>query len=207
MKSLLIDTSGPLGFIAVAEEGGLLGFTTLPQGPTLSKTFFPALKKLLLDCAVTPTQLAYVASGVGPGSYTGTRVGATAAKTIAFGRALPLVSFCSFKAFLTVEKTPTLYLCESKARGFYLFKEDNEDFISEFLSLPLLLPHLHQTEQIVGHDLKNLQERLAPHFEISSCKWQVASLNLEHLARIVEQKFLRGEYASDASLELIYLTN
>jgi tRNA threonylcarbamoyladenosine biosynthesis protein TsaB len=93
MTALIIDTSGSEGILAVAIEGKISQIITLPQGPSrgrsLSKILFSELRsfdKINFD---------FIAVGKGPGTFTGTRVGAITAQALAFGWGIPLVAFSS----------------------------------------------------------------------------------------------------------------
>jgi tRNA threonylcarbamoyl adenosine modification protein YeaZ len=90
MTALIIDTSGPIGHIALAIEGQLIETTTLPQGRELSKTLLHSIISLIVN-----RKIEFVAIGIGPGTFTGTRVGAAAAQSLAYGWSIPLVPFSS----------------------------------------------------------------------------------------------------------------
>jgi tRNA threonylcarbamoyladenosine biosynthesis protein TsaB len=104
MTALIIDTS-QCGLIAISQEGNITHIHTLPSGASLSKNIFQIVQNLL-----DTTSLDYLAVGIGPGSYTGTRVGVTIAKTLAFALKKPLVGFCSLLTFLPHESA-TAILC------------------------------------------------------------------------------------------------
>jgi tRNA threonylcarbamoyl adenosine modification protein YeaZ len=89
MTALIIDTSGPEGVIAHADEGKIIHSITLPQGRELSKNLFSSLR--LFD----KIKFDFIAVGKGPGTFTGTRVGAITAQALAFGWDIPLVAFSS----------------------------------------------------------------------------------------------------------------
>lgn len=79
MKFLLLNTCGLEGVVALAEEGCVLGVETVP-GRGTSETLMPAIRKLLLGAAVSVRDLSGVGVVHGPGSFTGIRVGLSAAK-------------------------------------------------------------------------------------------------------------------------------
>jgi len=64
-------------------------------GPRHGRLLVPSIRDLLRNAGCRPTDLDGVAVGLGPGSYTGLRIGVTAAKTLAYAtgaRLLPLDS-------------------------------------------------------------------------------------------------------------------
>ena len=89
MTTLIIDTSGPTTHLALASQGILLTHTTIPDSRHLSKFLLPAIETLL------PEPPSFLSIGIGPGSFTGTRLGAMVAKALAYAWNLPLVTFSS----------------------------------------------------------------------------------------------------------------
>lgn len=75
--------------MALAHEGQIVETLTLAQGRHLSKFLFPSITSLVKG---RPN---FIAVGKGPGTFTGTRVGAMAGWSLAYGWNIPLVSFSS----------------------------------------------------------------------------------------------------------------
>ncbi len=92
MQALLIDTTSETAFIALLEGGKILKQMALSEPRSLSKKLLPSIQNLLDKNLHT---LSYVALGIGPGSYTGTRVGASIAQTLRLALDLPLITFSS----------------------------------------------------------------------------------------------------------------
>lgn len=89
MSALIVDTSAAEGIVALAKNGTVVKSWTLPQGRELSKSLFPLLQTFGNE------KFDFIAVGQGPGTFTGTRVGAMAAQALAFGWKIPLIGFSS----------------------------------------------------------------------------------------------------------------
>ena len=91
MSILGIDTSGKVSGVAVA-TGDFLQAEISVQGPlTHSETLMEHVVKALELAKVAKEKLAGIAVGIGPGSFTGLRIGLSAAKALSYGLNIPLV--------------------------------------------------------------------------------------------------------------------
>ncbi len=81
---LAIETSGLAGSVALLESGDLVAQRQLDPKRRSATTLAPAIQELLAEAGWAPRDLQFVAVAVGPGSFTGLRVGVTAAKTLAY---------------------------------------------------------------------------------------------------------------------------
>jgi tRNA threonylcarbamoyl adenosine modification protein YeaZ len=100
MPELIIDTSTDLCLLALASAGQILDREIFPHLNLLSKNLLPSIQQLLEKNKIVPSDLSWIAAGIGPGSYTGTRLGATVAKSLAFGLGIKVKPFSSPLAFL-----------------------------------------------------------------------------------------------------------
>ncbi len=89
----MIDTSGPEGYLAIAFQGQLVHTLILPQNRQFSKILFPSILSLLEKSGLQKPD--FIAVGKGPGTFTGTRVGAITAEALSYGWQIPLIPFCS----------------------------------------------------------------------------------------------------------------
>jgi len=102
MIVLSIETTGPKGSVAVTAKGELRSIECFPTQGRLGAELAPAIDRALLAAGLShasPPDI--VAVDIGPGSYTGTRVGLAAAKGLAFGWRRPLIGLSSFQALAT----------------------------------------------------------------------------------------------------------
>lgn len=95
MKGLLIDTTSKNSYI-IAFNNSNIQTIMLDENKSTMSSILPAidiaLKKVLLEIS----EIEVVASVVGPGSFTGIRIGVTIANAIAYAINVPRFSFTSF---------------------------------------------------------------------------------------------------------------
>ncbi|WP_246093320.1 tRNA (adenosine(37)-N6)-threonylcarbamoyltransferase complex dimerization subunit type 1 TsaB [Microbacterium kyungheense] len=93
-----IDTS--LGSaVAVVEPDGVIRAQTVSADPRGHAEMIGTLiERALAEASIGPSDVTHVAAGMGPGPFTGLRVGIAAARTFALGRAVPVVPVVSHDA-------------------------------------------------------------------------------------------------------------
>lgn len=91
MTILAMDTATLTSSVAVAGPGRVLAELTAETRFTHSETLVPHIDEALRLAGVGRGDLSAVAVSIGPGSFTGLRIGLAAAKAIAYALAIPLV--------------------------------------------------------------------------------------------------------------------
>ena len=98
MLILAMETSTLAGSIALLdappEDQGLphiLGEVILNVPATHSERLLPAIDRLLADACLTVRQIQGIALAIGPGSFTGLRIGVSTVKGLAFALGVPVV--------------------------------------------------------------------------------------------------------------------
>jgi tRNA threonylcarbamoyladenosine biosynthesis protein TsaB len=98
VQILALETSGPQGSLALLEGGHCRDCLPLTDRQRSAQSLTPAMLELLRRAQLTWNQLDLVAVGVGPGSFTGLRVGLSSAKTLAWALSLPILGVCTLRA-------------------------------------------------------------------------------------------------------------
>lgn len=91
MKILALDSSGLVASVAVAEEGNLLAEYTVNYKKTHSQTLLPMLDDIVKMIELDLHTIDAIAVAMGPGSFTGLRIGSATAKGLGFALGKPLV--------------------------------------------------------------------------------------------------------------------
>lgn len=100
MTFLALDTSGEYCVLALADDTGTVQAVSIFEGKrTLSRRLLGEVDSLLTRNSLTLPDLTAFAVGIGPGSFTGVRVGVTTAKTLAQVTGKPLVGIGTLDAY------------------------------------------------------------------------------------------------------------
>jgi tRNA threonylcarbamoyladenosine biosynthesis protein TsaB len=95
---LAIDTSTSSLTVALLYNGQVRGELNTYADRNHSIGLLPNIQELLDSVGLKPKSLQAIAIGSGPGSYTGVRIGVTAAKTFAWSLGLDLIAVSSLEA-------------------------------------------------------------------------------------------------------------
>lgn len=88
---LCIETATSICSVALFCEGILATKKEDTTGNAHSKLLTVFINEILLECKIKPSEINYVAVSSGPGSYTGLRIGVSAAKGLCYGLSIPLI--------------------------------------------------------------------------------------------------------------------
>lgn len=98
MKILALETSAKSVSAAVTEDGELLAYAYQNTGLTHSRTLMPLVDAMLKNSGIALQDVGLVAVAAGPGSFTGLRIGVSAAKGLAWTLDLPCCAVSTLEA-------------------------------------------------------------------------------------------------------------
>jgi len=98
MMVLGIETSTAVCSVGLATESAPLGETSLVESHIHSEKLLTLIQKLCHEHSVTLPQLDGIAVSLGPGSFTGLRIGLSTAKGLGYALGKPLVAVSTFEA-------------------------------------------------------------------------------------------------------------
>jgi len=99
MKVLGIETATRAGGAALLEDGALVAEEYNRNDITHTKRLLPAIDKLLESAGWSPDNIDLVAVSLGPGSFTGLRIGLSVGKGIAVATKAEIIGVSTLEAF------------------------------------------------------------------------------------------------------------
>lgn len=186
-KILAIETSGRHGSVAtlVGDESGaqLKGQIALAGSERTAQALAPALQRLLRDSGWQPTDVVLVAVAVGPGSFTGLRIGVTTAKAFAYAVGAEVIAVNTLEA-LAAQAPPgtgplwTVFDAQRQELFAAKYSCDAEGQIqterdAHIIAQDAWLSELVSGDRVTGTALNRLAKRLPPQIAVvPSEHWQ-----------------------------------
>ena len=117
MRILALETSAKAVSAAVTEDGKVLASGYQDTGLTHSRTLMPIVEHILKNTDLTVRDCDAIAVAAGPGSFTGIRIGVSAAKGLAFAVEKPAIAVSTLAAMArNVAWLNGLVICAMDAR-------------------------------------------------------------------------------------------
>lgn len=111
MTILALDTSGPVCSVAVMADGILRYEARAVNQLTHSRNLLPMVEEALDKAGMRVEDLGLVAAVVGPGSFTGVRIGVATAQGIARGRGIHCLAVNALEAMATSLMNRDICIC------------------------------------------------------------------------------------------------
>ena len=219
MKILAFDSTAKAASVAVCDGERLLGLYSIDNGLTQSELLLPMAENLLASLKLSFSDIELLAAAVGPGSFTGVRIGVSLVKGIAFGRNIPCVAVSTLEELAENISTlegilvPTM---DARRGQLYtaIFKSDGE-------SAERISPDSAMSTEELAEKLKEYEGK---RIYLSGDGYTVAKRALTNLgiktentpellitenayscAKVAIKKYRRGEYTTDLEYAPTYL--
>lgn len=133
MKILCIDTSSKLCGVGIFENEKLIDKIELNNGLTHSETLMPILKQILEKNSLVLKDFDLIAVDIGPGSFTGIRIGVATAKAFSDSLTIPCVGIDSLEILAYQIKEPSIVCsaidCKNDNCYFALYELRNNEYV------------------------------------------------------------------------------
>lgn len=213
MIVLGIETSGRSGSVAVVREQQVLKENELSAtGRRHARTLVPEIGELLTKLQMTLQDVDAVAVSVGPGSFTGLRVGVTCAKTLAYSLQKPLLAVDTFLAVAErfSQEVGSLWLIDDALRGDVCAGFYRRNSAGEWQGIqdPQLLPVVEFRAGLNADDLVSGPGVSRMEDELVGIRLAAPELRLPQASQIAlvgERRLKRGEVDDFWSVEPHYM--
>ena len=219
MKILAFDGTAKAASVAVADGDRILSLCTVDNGLTQSELLLPMAEDMLKSLKLSFNDIDVFATSVGPGSFTGVRIGVSLIKGLAFGRNIPCVGVSTIEALAENLRglRGVIVPCMDARRGQVYsatFTCDGKNItrVCEDRAIPLseLAQELRMYEgqciYLCG-DGYNVAKRALEKEGVALCETPELLIleNGASVAKVAKQKYERGEFVSDSELSPVYL--
>ncbi len=223
MVILGIDTATDvLNLAIIKNEKIIIDYKIQKEGITHSAIIIPVLKNILCMAGLRLESLEGIAVSIGPGSFTGLRIGLATAKGLAFSFSIPIIGVNTLESYSFSRKDLPGILCPMmKARKgeyyFTLYRKENsyDDLIrinryqcKYWLSIKEKLLELNQPVYIFGQGLMEIMENEKRKKSLSNIHFLFREQDLPGAANValIGERRISREQADDIySLSPFYI--
>jgi tRNA threonylcarbamoyladenosine biosynthesis protein TsaB len=218
MNILAIETTEKFGSVALLQGGGnadttILAEIVLPKDRRSSQTLHPALHTLFETTHTAPKEVDVVAVVAGPGSFTGLRVGVTAAKVFAYSVGAKVIALDTFQTVASgVPNNVPVSVGVDAQRGEVVaavLRQTAEGRV-EMIREPALMPlvewwrhaELHDDVLFTGPALEKWCTKAPPHLTLAEESFWFPKASLA--GKLVAEQLVSGYFDDVWSLLPIY---
>ena len=216
MLILALDSTAVVASVALCNDGTPIAQFTVKNGNTHSETLLPMVESVLKTAGITVDDVDLFACSVGPGSFTGVRIGVSTVKGLAFGKNKPCVAVSTLEALaenLIPAKGILCPVMNARRGQVYnaLFRYENGTLVRLCADRALAVSELEEELLAMGEpvffsgdgvdEIKRLATRIVPE---GICDLLVDQ-NAVSVAKCAHKAYLQGEICTDAELKPIYL--
>lgn len=211
MKILAVDTSSAICSVAILEDDKLIDKNELDDGKTHSENLMPLLDELLKRNSIDVKEIEMIACTVGPGSFTGIRIGVATIKPIAEVLNIKVASVMSLEALArNVEGKDTIAsLIDARNNQVYagIFDKNynkKEEYIADDINEVIKVLEKYENITFVGNGAilhKELLTNSLKNVEFVENNKQTA----ENVGKIGYKKYLENDLCTADTIMPVYL--
>ena len=215
MILLALESTARVASAALCEDGALLGEYTINNGNTHSETLLPMVESLLKFLKLSVSDVDLFACSVGPGSFTGIRIGVATLKGLAFASEKPCVGVSTLEAMAYNLSVPNGLICpvmNARRKQVYtaLFREKDgnlerlmPDSAISIAELDKLLDDYNEPVYLVGDGYDITLQNLS--HPVGDTPQRLRYQSAASVAKAAWLAYRSGAYSSDGEISPIYL--
>ena len=213
MKILAIDTTSKICSVALLEDENVLDEINLDSGLTHSENLMPLVKEILEKNKIELKDINLIGVDVGPGSFTGIRIGVASVKAMAEVWRISVASITSLETLArNVETQNTIVsLIDARNNQVYMGIFDNnynkiEEYLADDINIAIEKIKKYETINIIGDGSvlhKDLLVQNIKNIQFSDINEQYA----RNVGKMSYKKFLENDLKNADTVIPVYLRN
>lgn len=137
MLILAMDTCQEVVSLGLADGRSIICEHHFRRKMSVLQTLTPSILQILADAGYTPSDMGLIATGLGPGSFTGLRIGVTTAKTMSYALKIPIVGVGTLDAISrNISVAEDRIICPAvharKGEAYYAFFDSKYTPLSDY---------------------------------------------------------------------------
>ncbi|OHB72229.1 MAG: tRNA (adenosine(37)-N6)-threonylcarbamoyltransferase complex dimerization subunit type 1 TsaB [Planctomycetes bacterium RBG_13_63_9] len=193
VRILALETTEMIGSVAAMQDRNLLSERMLSTQQRSAQSLAPGLRSLLKQVRWRPADVELVAVSIGPGSFTGLRVGVATAKAFAYAAGAEILGVDTLQVIAAAapDEIPALSAAVDAQRGQVVaqsFERDSDGWpqpsgAAELIDAYLWLQGLAAGAVVTGPVLGKLADRVPGHVTVLDAKyWPPKAASVARLA-------------------------
>ncbi len=213
MKVVGIETSSLIGNIAVCDGDTVVGKKTFGKNLNHGKEIVSSLESIFNQINWEPKDIDLIAVSIGPGSYTGLRIGVTCAKTLAYGLDKPVIDVPTLDVLVeNLKDNNSKNICpviDAKRKSVYacIYDRDKNNRVTDYLIISPdgLIDMLPDSTLIFGDGIEPYKDIFAQKELTIAEDEKFCIADAVNVARLGLKRYEQGERCEINSLVPLYL--
>lgn len=217
MPILAIDTSTMVSGAAIATKDRLIAEVTMQLKLPQSQVLLGHIEDVFKIAHMDKKDLDGIAISIGPGSFTGLRIGLASAKMLSYALDIPVVTVSSLEAMAYHYPVPNIYIASvldaQKNNAYFSLYEYNGKNFDEKKSICVMAfdevidfcSKLDKPVIFVGDIAQKKADMIAEAPNVSLGMPHLCMPRAANVAMAAMPKFLNGEFANIMNLEPVYI--
>jgi tRNA threonylcarbamoyladenosine biosynthesis protein TsaB len=212
MRLLALETSLAASSVALFDGDCLVACERLEERARVARALVPAMQQALASAGWRPGDVQIVAAAIGPGSFTGLRVGVTAAKTFAYAVGAAALGVSTLEAIAFAAPAQAGIICpviDAQRKQLFAARYRRESGELQCLegahiaSIDLFLATLGPGDVVTGPGLGLASDLLPAHVQVVDARYWPPSA--EHVGRLAWRDYEAGRRGDPMRLAPMYI--
>ena len=211
MKILSVDTSSAICSISILENEKVIDELNIDNGKTHSETLMPSIMEILQNNNLKISEIDLLSCVIGPGSFTGIRIGVACVKAISEVNNIPIASVTSLETLARIDNSEKnkIVLIDARNNQVYCGVFDKnynklEDYMADDILIILEKIKKYNNSIFIGDGSVLHKDIILEKFKYA----QFAEFNKQlskNAGKIAYQKYLKNELKTADTILPIYL--